>query len=141
MHMGDVVLGISGASGAIYGIRLAEALHAVGRTLRIVASDANKRLTMQHECSDSPEALAERCDAVLESFGDIGAKSASGSAPIDAVVICPCSGTTLGKLAAGISDNLVTRSAVVALKERRPLILVPRETPGDHPSQEHDHLE
>ena len=128
MHMGDVVLGISGASGAIYGVRLAEALHAAGRTLRIVASDL-ARLTMQHECSDSPEALAERCDAVLESFGDIGAKSASGSAPIDAVVICPCSGTTLGKLAAGISDNLVARSAIVALKERRPLILVPRETP------------
>ena len=141
MHMGDVVLGISGASGAIYGVRLAEALHAAGRTLRIVASDVSS----PHHATrmlDSPEALAERCDAVLESFGDIGAKSASGSAPIDAVVICPCSGTTLGKLAAGISDNLVTRSAIVALKERRPLILVPRETPShDHPSQEHDHLE
>jgi 4-hydroxy-3-polyprenylbenzoate decarboxylase len=59
----------------------------------------------------------------------VAAKSASGSANIDAVVICPCSGTTLGKLAAGISDNLVTRSAIVAMKERRKLIIVPREAP------------
>ena len=75
------------------------------------------------------EELAEATGAYLENEKNIGAKSASGSAQIDAVVICPCSGTTLGKMAAGISDNLVTRSAIVAMKERRKLILVPREAP------------
>ena len=64
---------------------------------------------------------------MLDDEKNIGGKSASGSAKIDAVVSCPCSGTTLGKMAAGISDNLVTRSAIVAMKERRKLILVPRE--------------
>ena len=68
-------------------------------------------------------------NAILEEEGNIAGKSASGSAKIDAVILCPCSGTTLGKLAAGISDNLVTRSAIVAMKERRKLILVPREAP------------
>ena len=57
------------------------------------------------------------------------AKSASGSAKIDSVIVCPASGTTISKIAAGISDNLATRSAIVALKERRTLILVPREAP------------
>jgi len=66
---------------------------------------------------------------LLENDKNIGAKSASGSANIDAVVLCPCSGTTLGKLGAGIGDNLITRSAIVALKERRKLIIVPREAP------------
>ena len=85
---------------------------------------------MAHECDGlTPEQLVEKTGAILESNHDIAAKSASGSAPIDAVVICPCSGTTLGKLAAGIGDNLATRSAIVAMKERRNLILVPREAP------------
>lgn len=116
---------ISGASGAAYGCRLAEVL---GESARLVVTDAG-RLTMQHECSITPEELAAKHGCHLEDNLDIAAKSASGSAEIDAVIVCPCSGTTLGKLAAGIGDNLATRSAIVAMKERRKLILVPREAP------------
>ena len=124
--MGEVVLVISGASGAIYGVRLAKIL---GSDARIVVTESG-RLTMAHECEGlTPEKLAEKTGAILENNDDIAAKSASGSAAIDAVVICPCSGTTLGKLAAGIGDNLATRSAIVAMKERRNLIIVPREAP------------
>ena len=124
--MGEVGLVISGASGAIYGVRLAEIL---GSDARIVVTESG-RLTMSHECEGlTPEKLAEKTGAILENNDDIAAKSASGSAAIDAVVICPCSGTTLGKLAAGIGDNLATRSAIVAMKERRNLIIVPREAP------------
>ncbi|MCH2434987.1 MAG: UbiX family flavin prenyltransferase [Candidatus Poseidoniaceae archaeon] len=124
--MGEVILVISGASGAIYGVRLAEIL---GSDARIVVTESG-RLTMSHECEGlTPEKLAEKTGAILENNDDIAAKSASGSAAIDAVVICPCSGTTLGKLAAGIGDNLATRSAIVAMKERRNLIIVPREAP------------
>ena len=124
--MGETVLVISGASGAIYGVRLAEIL---GSDARIVVTESG-RLTMAHECEGlTPEQLAEKTGAILENNDDIAAKSASGSAEIDAVVICPCSGTTLGKLDAGIGDNLATRSAIVAMKERRNLIIVPREAP------------
>ena len=126
--MGEVVIGISGASGAIYGVRLAEVLSEMGKTIRLVVTDSGK-ITLKHECDMTPKALAESTNAILENAKNVGAKSASGSAKIDAVVICPCSGTTIGKLAAGISDNLVTRSGVVAMKENRPLIIIPRETP------------
>jgi 4-hydroxy-3-polyprenylbenzoate decarboxylase len=124
--MGEIVLVISGASGAAYGVRLAEIL---GREARLVVTDSG-RLTMSHECDGlTPELLAQRTGAILEDNSDIAAKSASGSAAIDAVVICPCSGSTIGKLASGIGDNLATRSAIVAMKERRKLIIVPREAP------------
>ncbi|MGB1421623.1 MAG: UbiX family flavin prenyltransferase, partial [Poseidonia sp.] len=126
--MGEIVVGISGASGAIYGQRLTEVLSQMGRQVRLIVTDSG-RLTLKHECDNTPEALAEATGAILEDAKNVGAKSASGSAKIDAVVICPCSGTTIGKLAAGISDNLVTRSAIVAMKERRKLIIVPREAP------------
>lgn len=126
--MGEVVVGISGASGAVYGQRLVEVLVNMGKTVRLVVTDSG-RLTLQHECQTTPEAMAEHDLVILEDARNVGAKSASGSAKIDAVVICPCSGTTIGKLAAGISDNLVTRSAIVAMKERRHLIIVPREAP------------
>jgi 4-hydroxy-3-polyprenylbenzoate decarboxylase len=126
--MGDVVVGISGASGAVYGQRLVEVLVDMGKTVRLVVTDSG-RLTLQHECQTTPEAMAEHERVILEDARNVGAKSASGSAKIDAVVICPCSGTTIGKLAAGISDNLVTRSAIVAMKERRHLVIVPREAP------------
>ena len=126
--MGEIVVGISGASGAIYGQRLTQVLSQMGRQVRLIVTDSG-RLTLKHECDNTPEALAEATGAILEDAKNVGAKAASGSAKIDAVVICPCSGTTIGKLAAGISDNLVTRSAIVAMKERRKLIIVPREAP------------
>tara|TARA_Y100000994_G_C15696701_1_gene443616 strand:- start:1586 stop:2158 length:573 start_codon:yes stop_codon:yes gene_type:complete len=126
MNMGEVVLVISGASGAAYGVRLAEIL---GEEARLVVTDSG-RLTMAHECEGlTPEVLVQRTGSILEDNDDIAAKSASGSAAIDAVVICPCSGSTIGKLASGIGDNLATRSAIVAMKERRKLIIVPREAP------------
>ena len=126
--MGEIVVAITGASGAIYGKRLLEVLKSHGRDTRLVVSNAGE-ITLQHECGITKETLAEMTNSVLDEEKNIGGKSASGSAKIDAVVICPCSGTTLGKLAAGISDNLVTRSAIVAMKERRKLILIPREAP------------
>ncbi len=126
--MGETVVAITGASGAIYGKRLLEILQEHGIKTRLVVSNAGE-ITLKHECGISKEELAKATGAKLEDEKNIGGKSASGSAKIDAVVICPCSGTTLGKMAAGISDNLVTRSAIVALKERRTLILVPREAP------------
>lgn len=126
--MGEVVVAITGASGAVYGKRLVQVLSQLRQSVRLVVSDAG-RLTLQHECQTEPEELATWDGVILEDNDDIGARSASGSADIQAVVICPCSGTTLGKLAAGIGDNLVTRSAVVAMKERRKLIIVPREAP------------
>ncbi len=132
--MGEIVVAITGASGAAYGQRLVEVLAQDNRTVRLVVTDAG-RLTLAHECNTTPEDIASGAGAsgggevILEDNADIAARSASGSSEIDAVVVCPCSGTTLGKLAAGIGDNLATRSAIVAMKERRKLILVPRETP------------
>ncbi len=123
-----VVLVISGASGAAYGVRLLEALCDIGTEVRLVVTESG-RLTLQHECTTTPEKLAARFDVQLEANDDVAAKSASGSARIEHVVICPASGTTIGKIASGIGDNLATRSAIVALKERRNLILVPREAP------------
>ena len=128
MGMGEVVVGISGASGAIYGKRLVQVLTQKNIPVRLVVTNAGE-ITLKHECKTTKEELAEETGALLENDKNIGAKSASGSANIDAVVLCPCSGTTLGKLGAGIGDNLITRSAIVALKERRKLILVPREAP------------
>jgi len=126
--MGDYVVCISGASGAIYGLRLVEVLTKHGHFVRLVVSDSG-RLTLQHECNITPEEISKNTGAFLEEADNVAAKSASGSAKIDAVIICPCSGTTIGKLAAGISDNLITRSAIVAMKERRKLLIVPREAP------------
>ena len=128
LTMGEVVVAISGASGAIYGKRLLEILNQMNIPSRLVVTSAGE-LTLKHECGLTKEELAKQTNAILEDESNVGGKSASGSSKIDAVVICPCSGTTIGKLAAGISDNLVTRSAIVAMKERRKLIIVPREAP------------
>jgi 4-hydroxy-3-polyprenylbenzoate decarboxylase len=126
--MGEVVVAITGASGAIYGKRLLEVLNEMSIATRLVVTKSGE-ITLKHECQLTKEELVQMTNSTLEDQSNVGGKSASGSSKIDAVVICPCSGTTIGKLAAGISDNLVTRSAIVAMKERRKLIIVPREAP------------
>jgi 4-hydroxy-3-polyprenylbenzoate decarboxylase len=131
-----IVVAVTGASGAPYGVRLLEALVAAERPVQLILSSHGLRL-LQTECGiDSPDTLRKRVGAVgwdrwITTFDDAdrGAAPASGSARGAGMVICPCSMGTLSAIAAGASRSLVERAADVALKERRPLILVPRETP------------
>lgn len=128
-----VTLGITGASGAPYAVRLLRAFNETGTPLRLIVSGYGWRLLAEESGIDDEAALraatgdwsrVELYDAL-----DRGATPASGSAPSRGMVICPCSMGTLASIAAGTSRNLVERSADVVLKERRPLIVVPRETP------------
>jgi flavin prenyltransferase len=131
-----IVVAITGASGAPYAVRLLEQLLRSGRRVQLIVSSHGLRLLRTEEDIDSVAALRERVGAeawdthvrVFED-ADRGAGPASGSARSAGMVICPCSMGTLSAIAAGSSRSLVERSADVALKERRPLVLVPRETP------------
>ncbi|OPX62428.1 MAG: aromatic acid decarboxylase [Methanomassiliicoccales archaeon PtaB.Bin134] len=118
------VVAITGASGTIYGIRLLEELE--GEKALIVTETA-KRI-IEAETDRRVHELEGLADAVYHE-DELFAPVASGSHRFDAMVICPCSESTLAKIASGIADNLVTRAAAVCLKERRKLIIVPRETP------------
>ncbi|MFL2493390.1 MAG: UbiX family flavin prenyltransferase [Candidatus Thalassarchaeum sp.] len=133
--MPEAVVAITGASGAQYGVRLLDGLLDAGWEISLIVTNAGA-INLDLECGITPEELANRDGVSLEDNRNLAAKSASGSARYEACVVCPASGTTIGKIAAGISDNLVTRSALVALKERRKLILVPRESPVATPHLE-----
>ena len=133
--MPEAVVAITGASGAQYGVRLVDELLNAGWSLSLIVTSAGA-INLDLECGIAPEALGERDGVTLEDNNNLAARAASGSARFDAYVVCPASGTPIGKIAAGISDNLATRSALVALKERRKLILVPREAPVSTPHLE-----
>lgn len=120
-----VVVGVTGASGSILAVRLLD--HLKDEEIHLVMSNNSKKV-IKYETGMDPEDLASRADFVYED-GDVGARISSGSFIFDAYVIVPCSVSTLSKIAAGISDSLVTRVASVALKERRKFVIVPRETP------------
>lgn len=131
-----VVLAITGASGAPYAVRLLEELVRLRvPTWLIVSSHGFRLLATERDLPDLPALRAhvgaEGFDAVVRVFddGDRGAAPASGSARTRGMVICPCSMGTVAAVAHGTSRSLVERAADVALKERRPLLLVPRETP------------
>ena len=126
--MPSAVVAISGASGARYGVRLIESLRDANWDVNLIVSREGA-INLDLECGITPQELASQHGVILEDNENLAAKSASGSAKFDGYIICPASGTTVGKLASGISDNLITRSGMVALKEKRKLILVPRETP------------
>jgi len=122
-----VVVGVSGASGAVYAVRLLERLRAAGCETHLVASPAGV-LNVHHELALDRKELEALAD-VAYGASDIGAAIASGSFATDAMVIAPCSMKTLAAIAHGLSDNLLTRAADVTLKERRRLVLMVRETP------------
>ena len=140
-----IVVAVTGASGAIYATRTIAALLERGCHLELVVSDYGRRL-LRDELGEraSVDKLLDYLDATygpsvragtftLHSNKDLGAKIASGSQDADAMVVVPCSMKTLAGIAHGLSRNLVERAADVMLKERRPLIVVPRETPMSLP--------
>ena len=136
-----VALAMTGASGMPYGLRLLERLLQAGRTVYVMVSPPARMVLAQESDLQLPSRpgeirsiLSERYGAApgqLEVFGqeEWTAPVASGSAPPDALVVCPCTSGTLGAIAAGTSRNLIERAADVVLKEGRVLILVPREMP------------
>lgn len=129
-----IILGITGASGAIYGQRILQALCKEGADVWLCISD-NARPIIRAELGlalDAKKPDLKKFANVKVHYlapGDLSAPPASGSFPADGMVIAPCSMSTLGAIASGHGTNLIHRAADVTLKERRPLVLVARETP------------
>ena len=136
-----VCLAWTGASGLPYGLRLLDCLLSAGVTVELIYSQAAQVVAQQELSLRLPSAPDEANALLLAQFPDRPGKLcvygrdawfspvASGSNPSDAMVVCPCSMGTLASIAAGLADNLIERAADVVLKERRTLIMVPRETP------------
>lgn len=136
-----VIVGVSGASGAIYGVRLVEALLAdPAREVHLIVSAAAERVARAELGRPvSPESKGflsflnlrpdQAARIILHANDNIGAAPASGTFRAEAMAICPCSMKTLAHVAAGLADSLIARAADVTLKEGRRLVLVPRETP------------
>ncbi len=122
-----IVVGVTGATGAIYAVRLLERLRANGCETHLVATPAGL-INVHHELGLDRKALESRAD-IAYNPADIGAAIASGSFAASAMVVTPCSMKSLAAIANGLSDNLLTRAADVTLKERRRLVLMVRETP------------
>lgn len=130
------IVGITGASGAIYGVRLVQSLLDAGHFVHLLITEAGWRVLKE----ELDWKVTKRQEAIEQAFGqdaaiqmhpiaDIGASIASGSFRVKGMIIMPCSMGTLSSIAHGASDNLMARAADVMMKEGRPLVLVPRETP------------
>ncbi len=122
-----LVVGLSGASGAVLGVRLLEACHELGVPTHLVMSRA-ALITLNQETSLSASDLAGKA-TVTHRAADIGAVIASGSFATRGMIVAPCSIKTMGEIASGVTASLLTRAADVTLKERRRLVLMVRETP------------
>lgn len=122
--MSRFILGVTGASGAIYATRTAMHLKRLGHDVSLIVT-APGREVVEYE---GQKTLFDHADCVFN-VDDFFAECASGSADYAGMAVVPCSMGTLGRIAAGTSDNLLVRSADVSLKERRPLVIVPREMP------------
>lgn len=129
MAVKKLIIGITGTTGVIYGVKMVEYLHDYHKDVEtfLVISDVAKKL-LSIETSTTSEALSKKATWSFEPQ-DMAAPIASGSFITDGMIIIPCSMKTLAAIATGYADNLIARAADVILKERRKLILVPRETP------------
>jgi flavin prenyltransferase len=123
-----VVVGITGASGAAYAVRLLESLAGLEEVETHVVITKAGELTIRHEASTSIDAIRALADESYD-IDDIGARLASGTFRWHGMVVIPCTVATLASIASGLSDDLLLRAADVTLKERRRLVLVVRETP------------
>ena len=122
-----LVVGISGASGIVYGLRMLDALRDADVETHLILTKAAE-MTLAYETDLKPRDVRDRAD-VSYAIGDVGAACASGSFPCDGMVIAPCSMKSLAEIATGVTGNLLSRAADVMLKERRRLVLMARETP------------
>ena len=122
-----LVVGISGASGAMLGVRVLDACRELGVPTHLVISRA-AALTIVSETRLELAAVVAKAD-VSYRIGDVGAAIASGSFPTRGMIVAPCSVKTMSEIATGVTSSLLTRAADVALKERRRLVLMVRETP------------
>jgi flavin prenyltransferase len=122
-----LVVGVSGASGVVYGLRVLDACRELGVESHLIFSKA-AALTLSQETSISLADAQARAD-VAHKVGDIGASISSGSFPTLGMIIAPCSVRSMSEIATGVTSSLLTRAADVTLKERRPLVLMVRETP------------
>lgn len=122
-----LVVGISGASGVVYGLRALDACRELGVESHLVLSKS-AALTLSQETEFSVAQVNEKAD-VVHRVGDVGAAIASGSYRTLGMIVAPCSVRTMSEIATGVTASLLTRAADVTLKERRPLVLMVRETP------------
>lgn len=127
------IVGITGASGSIYGIRLTEELLKCGSEVHLIITDSGEKV-INYETGYSTDSLIKHLEEhggsiSVHDINNLFAPTASGSFKTEGMIIMPCSMATLGEIANGVSKNLLGRSADAALKERRKLIIVPRETP------------
>ncbi|MCI4368920.1 MAG: UbiX family flavin prenyltransferase [Thermoplasmata archaeon] len=122
-----MVIGVTGASGAPIARRVLEGLHSAGEEVVLIVSSGGAAV-LKEECGVGVDAL-EKLASRTYSDRDLASPIASGSRPTRAMAIVPCSANSAAKVALGLSDTLITRAAQVTLKERRRLVVVPRETP------------
>ena len=126
--MKKLIIGISGASGAIYGIRLLEVLREIENVETHLVMSTAAGITIGLETEYTTDEVVDLADATYR-FKDIAARISSGSFKTDGMIVAPCSMKTLAGITYSFSDNLLLRAADVVLKDRRRLILAPRETP------------
>ncbi len=127
MERKRILVALTGASGTIYGVKVIQALKEIGHDVHLIISKWGEK-TLKHETGLTREELVKQVSKIYDE-DDLAAGPASGSFHLDSMIIAPCSMKTLAGIAHGYADNLIARAADCSLKEKRPLVLLVRETP------------